>query len=772
MLNVRLDLPETEDWIKPDAERAKSANRKRLRSGGDHGDTGSPTNSRGRRLEKHAYQGSDTHSTGTGQEVHGGGGGPTKILYHLTDNPKFEPDPNIDPPENALSILTDERKGIYLTENIEHWVNGYGYVRPFVAEMEVDEDAFTLATTPGGGQVFLPAENFGAMKVKRVIPIDEWAREKYGDYGWVESYFEDFHEGEGGFGVDAKPWVPAPLGHDYRYEGPDVRDMPKEETDRLAERTEQYRTRVEKHAATGAGGNHPSGSSQKAHGGDGGGDTPETDYRWQHQPSALYGAPAHDLSVLMSDQVYDSPHWYFSTHEPYSREGLKIIQDIRGKPDAEVTIYRAVPAGVTEINPGDWVTQVQSYARIHGESNIQRYDIDGPIGPGFTILSRTVTAKELVWPGDSPVEFGWFPDNPFVDNPDATLEDIEDFSKRIKFSKRKTNKTPGFPHGPSIKWPKVYEALRRDGKSKSDAAAISNAHWNKYRRWGRAGSPGPKSAAEYERTRGRKARKRKGIPLPKSRQRSIVKHPWQGSEIHSTGTDQSVHGTGTTGPAHTDTSTPYGHAKAHADDLLDMEIVLNGEHYSIDGTEVPDTPLLTVAGDLFNPEGDDVGDFAWTSNESYPEWSKLELITIDASERGSGLGLTVIREWERRLGEVGFEGMELQADAMGKYFWAVYGYGWELGSPPDRFLDHVRRSIARPTSLTATVRAMSSGSGDTWPDTFPQAHWDQLAAVAASPDSEPIDFASIGAVESNGDHLGKAIMLTADPWNGVKDISS
>lgn len=72
-----------------------------------------------------------------------------------------------------------------------------------------------------------------------------------------------------------------------------------------------------------------------------------------------------------------------------------------------------------------------------------------------------------------------------------------------------------FPHGPSIKWPEVYEALRRQGMDKSQAAAISNAHWNKYRRWGRAGRPGPKSAADYERLRGRKARRRKGLPKAK-----------------------------------------------------------------------------------------------------------------------------------------------------------------------------------------------------------------------------------------------------------------
>jgi hypothetical protein len=38
-----------------------------------------------------------------------------------------------------------------------------------------------------------------------------------------------------------------------------------------------------------------------------------------------------------------------------------------------------------------------------------------------------------------------------------------------------------YPHGPSVKWPRVYEALRRRGMSKSSAAAISNAMWNRRR---------------------------------------------------------------------------------------------------------------------------------------------------------------------------------------------------------------------------------------------------------------------------------------------------
>lgn len=41
------------------------------------------------------------------------------------------------------------------------------------------------------------------------------------------------------------------------------------------------------------------------------------------------------------------------------------------------------------------------------------------------------------------------------------------------------------PHGPSIKNPRVYEALRDDGMSKSQAAAISNVMVKKGRKKGK-----------------------------------------------------------------------------------------------------------------------------------------------------------------------------------------------------------------------------------------------------------------------------------------------
>jgi len=36
-------------------------------------------------------------------------------------------------------------------------------------------------------------------------------------------------------------------------------------------------------------------------------------------------------------------------------ETISVMKAAAGNPDAEVTIYRAVPKGVTDINEGDWV---------------------------------------------------------------------------------------------------------------------------------------------------------------------------------------------------------------------------------------------------------------------------------------------------------------------------------------------------------------------------------------------------------------------------------
>jgi hypothetical protein len=69
----------------------------------------------------------------------------------------------------------------------------------------------------------------------------------------------------------------------------------------------------------------------------------------------------------------------------------------KGNPDAEVTVYRAVPKGVKSINNGDWVTTSRNYAENHGES---------ALSGEYEIISKKVKAKTLSSEG-YPYEFGY-----------------------------------------------------------------------------------------------------------------------------------------------------------------------------------------------------------------------------------------------------------------------------------------------------------------------------------------------------------------------------
>lgn len=61
-----------------------------------------------------------------------------------------------------------------------------------------------------------------------------------------------------------------------------------------------------------------------------------------------------------------------------------------------VTIYRAVPEGVTEIRPGDWVALSKSYAAGHQRA-------DGPI------LQLRVPVEDVAWAGTDKNEYYYVP---------------------------------------------------------------------------------------------------------------------------------------------------------------------------------------------------------------------------------------------------------------------------------------------------------------------------------------------------------------------------
>lgn len=131
-------------------------------------------------------------------------------------------------------------------------------------------------------------------------------------------------------------------------------------------------------------------------------------YRGTHKaPSPEYGAPLYDLTgggQMYPANVYSSKaaQYYGTGYPKADKEAFSLANKVRGNPDAEVTMYRAVPKDekITNINAGDWVTLSKDYAKNHGES---------VLGNDYKILSQKVKAKDLWTNADSIHEFGYQP---------------------------------------------------------------------------------------------------------------------------------------------------------------------------------------------------------------------------------------------------------------------------------------------------------------------------------------------------------------------------
>lgn len=138
--------------------------------------------------------------------------------------------------------------------------------------------------------------------------------------------------------------------------------------------------------------------------------TVKTNYRGSHTaPGPDFGAPLHDLTG--GGQMYPSDVYSASASRLYGtgnaiadKEAFNLAKQVKGKPEAEVTMYRAVPKdeSIKSINPGDWVTLSKSYAQNHGESVFKG---------DYKILTQKVKAKDLWTNADSIHEFGYHPSN-------------------------------------------------------------------------------------------------------------------------------------------------------------------------------------------------------------------------------------------------------------------------------------------------------------------------------------------------------------------------
>lgn len=124
-------------------------------------------------------------------------------------------------------------------------------------------------------------------------------------------------------------------------------------------------------------------------------------YKMQHTaPLKSDGNPS---GVNVEDAfpgMYSGHSSDYLTGVSYDDKAIRIIQGMKGKPEKSVTIYRAVPKDVKEINATDWITTTKEYAQDHMEGE-----------KGWHILSKKVKAKDIATDGNSIHEFGYDPTN-------------------------------------------------------------------------------------------------------------------------------------------------------------------------------------------------------------------------------------------------------------------------------------------------------------------------------------------------------------------------
>ena len=151
-----------------------------------------------------------------------------------------------------------------------------------------------------------------------------------------------------------------------------------------------------------------------------------TDYRLQHKPRGPddeYPVRLDDLTQTTTGESAGYPKDFYSEkgkriYAPgqsfegdefgiANNESYSIINSVKGNPDAEVTIYRAVPneKNITKINSGDFVTLSKRYADLHGAGG---YGTDGT--DSGKVLELKVKVKDIYWDQNDVNEFGYFPE--------------------------------------------------------------------------------------------------------------------------------------------------------------------------------------------------------------------------------------------------------------------------------------------------------------------------------------------------------------------------
>ncbi len=133
------------------------------------------------------------------------------------------------------------------------------------------------------------------------------------------------------------------------------------------------------------------------------------DYRGSHRApmrSDDVAAPGFDMTVIMPDDIYSAKaaqlYGHTGGNDPMDKNTARLIKMMRGKPDMDVMVFRAVPSDVksADINRGDWITINRDYAEMHGESVLRGK---------YKIVSKMVKAKDIYTDGNSIHEWGYDP---------------------------------------------------------------------------------------------------------------------------------------------------------------------------------------------------------------------------------------------------------------------------------------------------------------------------------------------------------------------------
>jgi hypothetical protein len=147
-------------------------------------------------------------------------------------------------------------------------------------------------------------------------------------------------------------------------------------------------------------------------------DDDEITYRgWHLAPTSRSGARLDNLTEIYPDDVYGPMAARYYGAGADRREDAKVmalLQSLRDKPDAKVTVYRAIPNGaMARINPGDWVSVSRAYADEHGWRQFEE---------GHQVVELEVKASHLWTDANSLYEQGYDP----TDRPQVLMQDDDD----------------------------------------------------------------------------------------------------------------------------------------------------------------------------------------------------------------------------------------------------------------------------------------------------------------------------------------------------------